>query len=266
MNRLQPSIVRQLEKEYPLYKVFDVENDPGTSIMFPRNNQAKDLREIDNFMIYTGIDGKRLEDYSIPCVKLTTHTKKPQQYKDYRKVDDAHIAKLTSLLKVGFAFDSIATDFSEPSPIIHGTSSLPGNFVLAHNYNKSVNPAKYDPNVGQRLLKIKLEEESKRRLWDLEAYRLYRALMTIDKLHGEYAVNILNPSGGRLRDPAALIANGASAYRGKGMVVYLELNLDADRDVIGTSDGIMVPTLIAIPIEYYIALTTIITTYIELGD
>ena len=265
ITNLHKDIIPTLRVKMPQHVYLECPSNNNVLILWPKNNLAMDVYELD-------IDDANRTIVSEPemLTKLLRRASRKMEqkavhvaFKDYRVVDSSHINKLHSLLEETYCQSEVGDVEGYKTPIIHGTLSLPSNFVLAHDFSKSVRVGTDDPELSMKYLKDNMDMEADRKLWELEGYRLYRSLMTIDGFHTTYGEQVINV-GGELIDPAVLIANCATVWTGSlTETVYLEIEEDKHCDLISTSEGKLKPCLIGIPREYYVRMLTIINTYIE---
>lgn len=265
ITSLHKDVIPALRDKMPQHFYLECPSKSNVLILWPKNHRAMDVYELD-------IDAANrtiLREPEMLTKLLRRASRKAEQkavhvaFKDYRVVDSSHINKLHSLLEATYCQSEVGDVLGDKAPIIHGTLALPSNFVLAHDFNKTVRAGTFDPELGMKYLKDKMEVEADTKLWELEGYRLYRSLMTIDGFHNTYGKFMVNV-GGQYLDPAVLIANCATVWTGSlTETVYLEIEEDRHRDIISTSEGKVQPCLVGIPREYYERLLTIINTYIE---
>lgn len=258
-------VIEEALKHLPDYMPIPCPSRHDVMVFWPKSNTALDIYEI---KVSLGIEtlrdkpdmfGKALRRAAKLNVQKPLHI----AFKDYRMVDASHVNKLHSLLTETYVQHEVNDVFKDGAPIIHGTLTLPGNFVLAHDFNKTVQAGTFNPEMGQKYLKDKMEIQADTKLWELEGYRLYRSLMTIDGFHDTYGSMMINPTTAAI-DPATLIANCATVWEGPcSNFVYLEVEQERHRDLIATSEGKLNKCLVGIPKEYYERLLTIINTYIE---
>lgn len=261
----QVRVIDALVALMPDHRIMLSPSKSNVAILWPRNQSAIDVYEI-NFdsaenVVVREPDklGKLLRRVSRQVEQKAVHV----SFKDYRVVDTSHINKLHSLLSGTYSQSEVSDVLGDSAPIIHGVLALPSNFVLVQDFNKTVSEGTFDPELGMKYLKDKMEVEADAKLWELEGYRLYRSLMTIDGYHNTFGSKMVNTSSSVI-DPAVLIANCATVWIGVlSDMVYLEIEEDRHRDIIATSEGKVEPCLVGIPREYYERMLTIINTYIE---
>ncbi len=257
-----------LKEMFPLHTVIN-KDDVDVITLWPNDSNSMEVHEVSKKLITLhGGDnlehlGQLLRRNAFPIKRTRCHL----TYKSYRVVDSSHVNKLHSLLNGNFAENKVSDVHGDSKPIIHGTLTLPGNFVLVDGFHKSVSGTDSDSELGVKYLTDNLEIDADKKIWEFEGYRLYRSLMTIDGLHNTYAKDIVQCDDQPLADPATLIANCATvSYGGVSNRVYLEINPDVHSDIISTSDGDIRPVLISISKEYYDRLRTVIETYIEFSN
>jgi len=155
-------------------------------------------------------------------------------FKTYRTVDVSHINKLNSLLSYELV--------NKPTPdqrVVHGMCTLPGNFIVATAYNKAISADILRDDSGTRYLNNDLETKADDALWELEGYRLYRNLNTLDTLR--------NPTYVDNDTYIKMMTNGASVYMSrKKDTVYIS-TLDRGFDTAcDTSEGRLDKCIVAL--------------------
>lgn len=265
ITNLHNRVIPTLQDKMPEHFYLECPSNSNTLILWPKSQRAADVYELDIETANRTVihEPEKLTE----LLKLASRKsmQKPLHiaFKDYRMVDASHVNKLHSLLTETYVQHEVKDVFKDGAPIIHGTLTLPGNFVLAHDFNKTVQAGTFNPEMGKKYLKDKMEIQADTKLWELEGYRLYRSLMTIDGFHDTYGSMMINPTSAAI-DPATLIANCATVWEGPcSNFVYLEVEQERHRDLIATSEGKLNKCLVGIPKEYYERLLTIINTYIE---
>lgn len=261
----QVRVIDTLAILMPGHQVILSPSKSDVAILWPKSNTATDVYEI-NFdsaekVVTNEPDklGDLLHRVSRQVEQKTVHV----SFKDYRVVDTSHINKLHSLLSGTYSQSEVTDALGDSAPIIHGLLALPSNFVLVQDFNKTVSDSTFDPELGMKYLKDKMEVEADAKLWELEGYRLYRSLMSIDGYHDAYGNKMVNTCSDII-DPAVLVANCATVWVGTlSDMVYLEIEEGRHRDVIATSEGKVGPCLVGITREYYERMLTVINTYIE---
>lgn len=111
-------------------------------------------------------------------------SKRPLNYKyvDYRAVDPLHVDKLMSISVSTMSYSQPKLDGVDACHFIDGITVLPGNFVLASTFNKVVSNKNFVRAIGEQVVAEKLGRESRDKLFELEGYRLFRNLNTLDDL------------------------------------------------------------------------------------
>jgi hypothetical protein len=169
-------------------------------------------------------------------------------WKDYRKVDSSHLNKLHTLANKDI------TDINvQGIPALLGLSSLPGGFVVAQAINKTAAGATFDRALGSRYLMDDLAAKMDERLWELEGYRIYRLVNTLDSI----SRNLID---GDLA--AKLLANGAGAFRLPNSEGVLVCAVEAPASAFKPDQQ----KLTVISLESYYRIVSIIDSYIERGD
>lgn len=197
--------------------------------------------------------------YGRPMRGNIRYTKPLLNFKDYRKTDVSHINRLTSLTRQLLQEQQFSDAGLGTIRMITGHAVLPGGFVLATDLSKSIDPAKFDAKLGQQYVQENLTNKVDDRLWELEGYRLYRNLMTLDNI-------IANET---LPDEADLalsrIANGAIPICDHaGEFVYLAQFGIHYHPVFVGSQGRLAPGVSKLSYEGYHRAMSIIDSYIEL--
>jgi hypothetical protein len=197
--------------------------------------------------------------YSSPLRGNIRYTKPLLNFKDYRKTDVSHINRLTSLTRQLLQ----EQQFNDPGVgtirMVTGHAVLPGGYILTTDLSKSIDPSKFDVTLATQIVSENLVGKVDDRLWDLESYRLYRNLMTLDNI-------IANEALPDEADLALLrIANGAIPISDHaGEFVYLsQFGLHYQPVFIG-SQGRLWPGVSKISYEGYHRAMSIIDSYIEL--
>lgn len=179
----------------------------------------------------------------------TTLLRKPSYgllYKEYRKVDISHVNKLHNRTEL------IVTDLMvHDTPALSGIAALPNGFIVATAINKTAAGAAFDRAVGQRYLHDDLVSKVDERLWELEGYRVYRAVNTLDSISAK-----LDDGDLAIR----LLANGASATLLTD-VNYVIISAERAPDNL-VPDGRRIAVVKVV--DYY-KIITILDTYIERG-
>lgn len=264
-DKINPLVVEKLGAVFPDHTLMNCPTSEDVVLLWPNTGKAKDVYEFSVSVI-----NEEFPKQSDAVVKHLTRPKplleRPRvhvAYKDYRVVDSSHVNKLHSLLHETYVESKVADVLNDAVPIIYGTLTLPGNFVLTQDFNKTIHCGTFDSSMGKKYLKDKMEVSADAKLWELEGYRLYRSLMTIDGIHNTFGKNMI-VVGSTFVDPAVLIANCATVWAGSlSGNIYLEIEKDKHCDIISTSEGVVGPCLVSIQKEYYERLTAIIETYIE---
>lgn len=213
-----------------------------------------DILEIDTYSVRDKITDELTFDELIKLSKkpnVLVEGKPPLTYKDYRRVDVSHVNKLHSLMDYPASLTEI-----ENIPVLQGMCTLPGGFIVTTGFNKPLSPGAFNQELGLSNLRKDLELKADEKMWELEGYRLYRNLHTIDALCTQY--NKVSSAFVRM------IANGADIFRSRlGDYVYVS-NLDAKfRDVVATSDNNLHPHTAVVPYDLFLQVRALVNTYIE---
>ena len=263
--KLDMSVIEKIREHMPEHAIIECPSGNGTIVLWPMNNDVKKVYELGAKFVplLREMSGDEFHNV-LRTITRNEYQRRPHvAYKNYRVVDSSHVNKLHSLLHETYVAAEVRDVLDDSAPIIHGSLTMPGNFVLVTDFHKSVRTESFDSALGEQYLKDKLEIAADAKLWELEGYRLYRSLMTIDGFHNTYGKSIINLSSDYI-DPAVYLANCATVYSSPcSDVVYLEIDADKHTDLIATSEGRLSSGLIAIRKEYYERLTTVIDTYIE---
>lgn len=102
------------------------------------------------------------------------------KFVDYRTIDVQHVNKLMELRNTSVSYSRPKLDGHTPCHFLDGISVLPGNYVLATGYNKVWNGNHFDQAYGEQLLHTSLGNKSREKLNDLEGYRHFRNIKTLD--------------------------------------------------------------------------------------
>lgn len=265
LSSLDVASISLIRDYMPEHALIECPSGNGIILLWPMSNVGNDVYELDTKVVPL-LKGLSQGEFvkNLQRAKRLEHQRRLHiAYKDYRVVDSSHVNKLHSLLHETYTCSEVSDVLNDRTPIVHGSLTMPGNFVLVTDFHKSVRTESFDSALGESYLKDKLEIAADAKLWELEGYRLYRSLMTIDGFHNTYGKNIVNLSSDSV-DPAVYVANCATVYSSPSTdMVYLEICPDKHTDLIATSEGRLSPGLIAVRKEYYERITTVIDTYIE---
>ena len=197
--------------------------------------------------------------YGCPMRGNIRYTKPLLNFKDYRKTDVSHINRLTSLTRQLLQEQQFSDAGLGTIRMITGHAVLPGGFVLATDLSKSIDPAKFDATLGMQYVQENLTNKADERIWELEGYRLYRNLMTLDNI-------IANEPLPDEADLAILrIANGAIPIcdHGQEYVYLVQYGIHYHPVFVG-SQGRLAPGVSKLSYEGYHRAMSIIDSYIEL--
>lgn len=179
------------------------------------------------------------DTYNNTCIRSAFHGITP---KNYRKVDSSHINKLHNLV------DIIINEVTiHGVPALSGVAALPDGFVIATALNKTAAGSAFDKELGLRYLKEDLMSKIDDRLWELEGYRVFRAVNTLDSISRKL------PDGDKA---IHLLANGAAVHTLPD-VNYVILSMSIPPDT--TKSFHVLDT------ASYHRIVSIIDTYIERG-
>lgn len=197
--------------------------------------------------------------YSHPMYGNIRYTKPLLNYKDYRKTDVSHINRLTSLTKHLLQEQQFNDSQIGTFRLITGHATLPGGYILATDLSKSIDPSKFNAALGTQYVHENLANKVDDRLWDLEGYRLYRNLMTLDNI-------IANEPEVKEADYALRrIANGAIPIcdRERNYVYLAQFGLHYHPVFLGSNGG-LTQGVSVLSYEGYLRAMSIIDSYVEL--
>lgn len=87
-----------------------------------------------------------------------------------RKITEEQIEDLMSRVSV-----HVAT-VEKPVPYVTASAWLDGNYLLATEFSKPVDPANFDEEIGSTIARDRVIVEARKQLWRLEGYRLHREI------------------------------------------------------------------------------------------
>lgn len=187
------------------------------------------------------------------------HTKPLLNFKDYRKCDVSHINRLNHLTQIALNESQIADVQSGQIKMVVGHAVLPGGFILATDLSKSIDPALYNRELGAKYVNENLTERVDARLWELEGYRLYRNLMSLDNIIAN------EPDADQAQLALTRIVNGALAvYSHDRTRVYLvQYGMHYAPVFIGSEQRLR-PGISVMTYDGYLRAMAILDSYMEL--
>lgn len=102
------------------------------------------------------------------------------KFVNYRAVDPLHIDKLMQIRKQEIDYSIRALDGVNKCHFIDGITVLPGNFIIARAHNKVIDNPGFDKELGTNMVANQLGIQARDKLFELEGYRLFRTLATLD--------------------------------------------------------------------------------------
>lgn len=181
------------------------------------------------------------------------------RYVNYRSVDPLHIDKLMGLGVTTMTHSVEKFDGQNHCDFIDGILALPGNFIVARAHNKVVDRAGFNKEMGMSMVTSQLGNKARDTLFELEGYRLFRNLNTLD--------DILSPerNGLDLSNVPACIANGADYINVPKGTIYIVVPLSFTCMAQGVNSASQFIPVGAhyIPAEAHFAAKAIINSYIE---
>lgn len=102
------------------------------------------------------------------------------KFVNYRAVDPLHIDKLMAIRKQEIDYSTRAFDGVNKCHFIDGITVLPGNFIIARAHNKVIDNPGFDMELGTKMVTNLLGTQARDKLFELEGYRLFRTLNTLD--------------------------------------------------------------------------------------
>lgn len=189
----------------------------------------------------------------------------PACFNDYRIINTSHINKLVSLACISSNKQSVHDIVGQYVDFTSYHATLPGGFIVATRLSKPVNKETEDEGLlANSELTLSAAEE---RLWEHEAYRLYRNLTSLNEFNRELKQSAVNVAGRTLStsydvDYIDVIANRPFVTNIDNKLIRLELN-DCQAGLIESSAGRIFPIVCYVPYEYYVKVRTLLDTYLE---
>ena len=178
----------------------------------------------------------------------------PPMYKDYKSVDALHVQRLSKNIHYSFTHQKLA-DITGETDILFGVATLPGNFVVASDYNKTAAGREFNLDLGTKYLKENLSNSVDKKLWEFEGYRVMRNVHTIDS----QIANSADPEAAQRA--VKFMANGALPIYFEN-TVFLVIVGNGYNNVIEQSRGEIYYGIGYIERNAYIAIQTLLDTYI----
>lgn len=167
----------------------------------------------------------------------------PVTYRNYRSLNQSFTNRILNATTREFVNSNVGD-----SPIIFGMDILPSGFVFQQQFNKTVDPANFNLQLGKQYLSENLDSTLSSVVHKYEGYRLHHNLNALDqitmkKLGGD---DIL----------MQLLANGAQVTAVNGYIVISSI-ADSYRMLLP-----LLQTSIVVDYETYYSAKTILSTYI----
>lgn len=182
-----------------------------------------------------------------------------RSYVNYRSVDTLHVDKLIRLCVTTMKHSEEKFDGQNKCNFIDGIMALPGNFIVARAYNKVVDSASFNKEIGMSIVTGQLGDKARDTLFELEGYRLFRNLNTLDDIltnerHGLDLSNI-----------PLCIANDVEYINVPKGTIYIVVPLSFTYMAQGVNSASQFIPAGAhyIPAEAHVAAKAIINSYIE---
>lgn len=182
------------------------------------------------------------------------------RFVNYRAVDPAHVDKLMNLAVSSITHSVERFDGVHPCDFVDGVLVLPGNFIIARAHNKVVANSGFIKEKGISMVTAQLGTNGRDKLFELEGYRLFRNLNTLD--------DILDPMryGLDMSHIPVCIANNVEYIDTPKGTIYIVMPVEYNQAVTyGTeSAAVQIPSGVYFALkDPHLAAKSIINSYIE---